>query len=212
MIFVTLADDHQLFVDSLRMGLDLIPDISVVATVYDGSQLLASLDEDTPDVVVMDLEMPGVDGYEVLKNSAQLPPIIVVTMHSAETERRKVIAAGAAAFLPKSTPLNDLAAAIRALAHGALLTDSTTFREVLQENQEPILSPGPASLTTREKELLTQLAMGNTGTGELADRLYISEKTVKNHLASIYVKLDVSDRAQAAIEAIRMGLAEPRIK
>lgn len=207
MIFVTLADDHQLFVDSLRMGLDLIPDMSVVATVYDGSQLLASLAEETPDVVIMDLEMPGVDGYEVLTNSSALPPIIVVTMHSAETERRKVIAAGAAAFLPKSTPLHDLAAAIRALANGDDLTDATTFREIIEDHQEPVLSPGPASLTKREKELLAQLATGNTGTGELADHLFISEKTVKNHLASIYVKLDVSDRAQAAIEAIRLGLS-----
>lgn len=212
MIFVTLADDHQLFVDSLKMGLDLIPDITVIDTVYDGTELLASLTNETPDVVVMDLEMPGLDGHEVLAANTNLPPVIVVTMHSAEVERRRVIEAGAKAFLPKSTPLIDLAAAIRVLANGQSLVDPNTFRGLLDGHQDPVLSPGPASLTSRERELLGHLAVGVTATADIAHRLYISEKTVKNHLASIYVKLDVADRAQAAIEGIRLGLADSQDK
>lgn len=212
MIFVTLADDHQLFVDSLRTGLNLIPDISVVDTVYDGRALLDSLAADTPDVVVMDLEMPNLDGHGVLASDRPLPPIVVVTMHATESERRAAIEAGASAFLPKSTPLQDLAAAIRALALGISLHDPVTLREILDAHQEPVLQPGPASLTTREKELLRLLASGITSTGDLAEQLYISEKTVKNHLASIYVKLSVADRAQAAVEAIRIGLSDPRTK
>ena len=205
MIFVTLADDHQLFADSLSMGLDLIPDISILDTVADGSALLAALDERIPDVVVMDLEMPVLDGYGVLASDIGLPPVIVVTMHATEAERKKVLASGAAAFLPKSTPLEDLAGAIRAVHAGTDLADPTTFRGNLDAHLSPILDPGAASLTNRERELLVQLARGITGTPEIAQRLYISEKTVKNHLASIYVKLDVVDRAQAAVEAIRLG-------
>lgn len=207
MINITLADDHQLFAESLSMGLDLIPDISVLETVTDGAALLASVQDQAPDVVVMDLEMPIMDGYAVLATEAPLPPTIVVTMHATETERRKVIDAGAFAFLPKSTPLGDLAATIRAVYSGQYVVDETTYREILDQHMDPLLAPGAASLTNRERELLVQLANGVTGTPEIAERLFISEKTVKNHLASIYEKLDVVDRAQAAVEAIRLGLS-----
>lgn len=207
MISILLADDHQLFADSLRLGIDRIPDLRVLQSVHDGKQLLAALEEQTPDVILTDLEMPGLDGFDVLRQAAGTAPVIVVTMHSSREHRDTAISLQAAGFLPKSTPLPDLAAAIRAVAMGEILLEETTQREILDRHLEPVLDPGAASLTARERELLKKLSEGVTSTHDLADELFISEKTVKNHLASIYDKLAVSDRAQAAIEAIRLGIA-----
>ncbi|MEE9183651.1 MAG: response regulator transcription factor, partial [Acidimicrobiia bacterium] len=114
--------------------------------------------------------------------------------------------AGAVGFLSKSSPLPLLAAAVRAAAAGEIFVQRVGGTDVLDSYQEPVLDPGAASLTQRERELLALLARGVSSTEELAEELFISRKTVKNHLASIYDKLAVSDRAQAAVEAIRLGL------
>jgi two-component system response regulator DegU len=108
----------------------------------------------------------------------------------------------------KGAPLSDLAAAIRAVAAGEDLY--TTGNEVLERFRRPVLDPGAAALTDREIEILQLLARGVSSTEDLADRLFISQKTVKNHLASVFQKLSVADRTQAAIEAIRLGLARPK--
>ncbi len=210
MISVAIADDHQLFADSLSMGLNSVPDIRVAATFKDGAELLGGLDDLEIDVLVIDLEMPNISGFEVLNAGRPLPPTLVVTMHSTEMQRRRALESGAAGFLPKSAPLNDLAAAIRALNAGEDLTESTTLRDVLRQHQEPVYDSRVQALTARERELLQLLAEGVTSTPDLADQLFISEKTVKNHLASIFEKLEVADRAQAAIEAIRLGVASRR--
>jgi two-component system, NarL family, response regulator DegU len=131
-------------------------------------------------------------------------------MHSGENERIAASAAGAAGFFSKSMPLSTIAAAIRALASGEDLSskDTAAIEETLERHQRPELDPGAASLTVREREILTYLARGVSATDELAESLFISQKTVKNHLASIFQKLAVSDRTQAAVEAIRLGLAD----
>ncbi len=203
---VAIADDHVLFADGISRALAAVPDIDVLGTASNGRELVALLDTITPDVLLIDLEMPELDGLEALEELGIHPPAIVVTMHENAEQRERAREAGAIGFLSKSTPLPDLAAAARAAAAGENLLDPTTLREILNERMEPQLEGGAATLTARERELLSVLARGVSATDDLAERLYISQKTVKNHLANIYEKLGVSDRTQAALEAIRLGL------
>lgn len=203
---IAIADDHVLFADGVSRALAAVPDIDVLGTAANGRELVELLDGLTPDVLLIDLEMPELDGLAALEALGEHPPAIVVTMHESPEQRDRAREAGAVGFLSKATPLPDLAAAVRAAAGGLNLLDSTTLREILDEHQEPQLEGGAASLTARERELLGVLAAGISATEDIADRLFISQKTVKNHLANIYEKLDVSDRTQAAVIAIRLGL------
>lgn len=206
MIKIVIADDHTMLREGLSQALDSLPDIQVLATAADGKDLLDVLDDTTPDVILVDIEMPRLSGIGALRRLEGAPPAIVVTMHAEDEQRRKAAAAGAAGFLSKSAPLPDLAAAIRAVAAGQELLDVETTPEILDQHRDPILDEGAAALTMRERELLKLLASGVSSTEDLADRLYISQKTVKNHLASIYEKLAITDRAQAVVEAIRLGI------
>ncbi len=204
-IRIALADDHRLLLEGLAQALNGIPDIDVVGTAVDGKQLIELVAATAPDVILVDIEMPGTTGIAALGSMEDAPPAIVVTMHADAEHRAKAAAVGAVGFMSKSTPLPDLAAAIRAAAAGeSLMTDDA--ESILMKHQDPVLSAGAAALTAREKELLGMLASGISGTEDLAHRLFISQKTVKNHLASIYDKLGITDRAQAAVEAIRLGL------
>lgn len=208
MTSIAIADDHRLFADGLAEALGSVPDLTVTSVASDGEALLQAISDNPPDVLLIDLEMPGLDGLQTLQAINGRIPTIVVTMHADATQRAKAVGAGAAGFLSKSTPLSDLAAAIRAAADGVRFgNNTTTLSDLLRPYQEPDLDPGAALLTPREKELLSLLGRGVTSTEELALRLYISPKTVKNHLASIFDKLGIEDRAQAAVEAIRLGIA-----
>ncbi len=209
MIRVVIADDHRLLLEGLSQALDSLPDISVVATAEDGASLLEQVRTTSPDVLLVDIEMPDIDGIEALRRLGGAPPAVVVTMHAGEDQRRRAIEADARGFLSKSSPLPDLAAAVRAVAAGENLMDVDDLGSVLDHHRQPVLDEGAAALTEREREVLRLLAAGVTSTDELADRLFISGKTVKNHLASIYEKLAITDRAQAAVEAIRLGLHHP---
>ena len=206
MIDVLIADDHTLMLESLAEALDSIPDIRVVATASDGRELISQTARYQPKVLLVDIEMPQVSGIAALHEMSVDIPAIVVTMHTGDAERRQAEAAGAVGFLSKATPLPDLAAAVRAAAAGEDLLDDENLPEILDRHRAPELDAGAASLTAREREILRLLAQGVSATDELADLLYISQKTVKNHLANIYDKLAVADRAQAAVEAIRLGL------
>ena len=206
MIRVLIADDHQLLLEGIAQALDLIPDITVVGTARDGRELVGAAQRLEPDVLVIDQEMPKLTGLGALRKLEDAPPAIVVTMHADETHRAKAEAAGAVGFLSKSAPLPTLASAVRAAAAGEVFVEKVGGTDVLDAYAEPNLDPGAAALTSRERELLALLTKGVSSTEDLADRLYISQKTVKNHLASIYDKLAISDRAQAAVEAIRLGI------
>jgi DNA-binding NarL/FixJ family response regulator len=206
MIRIAIADDHVLLLEGLREALDGLPDIVVSATATTGKELLEAVATSEVDVMLVDIEMPEMTGIAALREMSDPPPAIIVTMHIGAEERRRAEAAGAAGFVSKSTPLPDLAAAIRAVHAGETLMDPATAEETLDRHRQPDLGERGSALTARERELLQYLASGSTTTGDLADRMYISQKTVKNHLASIYDKLGVADRAQAAMEAIRLGL------
>jgi DNA-binding NarL/FixJ family response regulator len=207
MIRVMIADDHQLFAEGLGEGLMAIPDIRVVGMVSTGHEMLEKLKTQPADVLLIDLEMPGLDGLATLRELKGTIKAIVVSMHDNPEARKAVSAAGARAMFSKGVPLLDLAAAIRAVADGELLVEGAPPSEMYRH---PALDPGAAALTERETEILQLLAKGVSSTEDLADRLFISQKTVKNHLASIFHKLSVADRTQAAIEAIKLGIAKPK--
>jgi DNA-binding NarL/FixJ family response regulator len=212
MIRVTIADDHQLFADGLSQALDSLPDAHVVGVVNSGPALDAALDSQPSEICVVDIEMPGGDGIETIAKLGRRTKAIVVSMHADDEQKQRAKDAGAKAFFSKAVPLVTLAAAIRAVAEGEDLMDLTDEErdEVLESHMKAQLDPGAAALTPREIEILQLLAVGVSATDELAERLFISQKTVKNHLASIFQKLAVADRTQAAIEAIRLGFARPQ--
>lgn len=208
---VVVADDNALFRAGLVTVLGSDPAITVVAEAANGVEAVAVVREHRPDVVLMDIEMPGGDGIDAIREIGTKSRAIVVSMHANEEQKERAKAAGARGFFSKAVPLQTLAAAIRAVARGHDLMGLTDEErdDLLETFREAQLDPGAASLTAREREILQQLALGVSATEELAERLYISQKTVKNHLASIFQKLAVSDRTQAAIEAIRLGIAKP---
>jgi len=210
-IRVIIADDHILVLDGMRQALNALPDIQVVAVATTGDELVSVLERVEPDVLLVDIEMPGRTGLAVLRDMETPPPALVVTMHTEDEFRARAAAAGAVGFLSKATPLPELAAAVRAANDGVNLMEVDELEPALAPYREARLSPGAESLTARERELLALLAGGISGTDELAEEMYISQKTVKNHLASIYEKLGISDRAQAVVEAIRLGLDRPPV-
>lgn len=205
-IKIVIADDHTMMREGLSQALDSIPDIEVIAAAADGHELLDTLKDITPDVILVDIEMPRLSGIGALRKLQGGPLAIVVTMHADDEQRKKAAAAGARGFLSKSAPLPDLAAAIRAVAAGETIIDADLIPSVLDQHRQPVLDEGAAALTARERELLALLASGVSSTEDIADQLFISQKTVKNHLASIYDKLAITDRAQAVVEAIRLGI------
>lgn len=211
MIRVMIADDHQLFAEGLSQALNSLPDTRVVGVVGSGPALEEALMSQPAEVAIVDIEMPEGDGIKTISDLGMRSKAIVVSMHAGAAQKERAIKAGAKAFFSKAVPLTTLAAAVRAVADGQNLLelDDEERDELLEKYFEAELDPGAAALTPREREILQHLAAGISATDELADRLYISQKTVKNHLASIFQKLAVSDRTQAAIEAIRIGIAKP---
>ena len=208
-IRIVIADDHVLVLDGLRQALDSLPDISVVGIATSGRELLRVLEQVTPDVLLVDIEMPHGTGIDVLRSLDDPPPTLVVTMHSDADHRKRAQEAGASGFLSKATPLPDLAAAIRAANAGITLFDEADLFTALSPYHKVQLSPSAESLTPRERDLLGLLAGGISRTDELANEMYISQKTVKNHLSNIFEKLSVSTRAEAIVEALRLGIVAP---
>jgi len=213
-IRVVIADDHQMMLDGLTTALDSLPDIEVVGTVTDGSLLGATVAARDPDVLLVDVEMPGMSGLAAIQAISPLPPTLVVTMHTADDYGRAAQEAGAVGFLSKGLPLPDLAAAIRAANDHQILFGASTLESVLERYRTPQLSRRAEAVTERERDVLRCLVRGISSTEDIAEELYISRKTVKNHLASIYEKLGVNDRAQAVVETLKLGLdkdwSEPR--
>jgi len=205
-IRVVIADDHHVLLDGLRQALGSLPDIEIVAAVATAAKLVATVRDLAPDVLLVDIEFPDGSGIAAYRSIEEPPPAVVMTMHGDDEHRRRAEAAGFAAFLSKAAPLADVAAALRAAARGERPIAHPDPTVVLDRHREATLVGDAESLTPRERDILALLARGISGTGEIAAELYISQKTVKNHLASIYDKLHVADRAQAAVEAIRIGL------
>jgi DNA-binding NarL/FixJ family response regulator len=205
-IRVVIADDHQILLDGLQQALDSLPDIHVVATANDGAGLINAVGTYGPDVLLVDVEMPGTSGISAIGSLDDLPPTVVVTMHTADKYGRAAREAGAVGFLSKAAPLPQLAAAIRAVHSGIDLFDVEDLDATLHIYRTPTLTSAADSITDRERDVLKCLVRGISRTEDLAEELFISQKTVKNHLASIYEKLGVNDRAQVVVEAMKLGL------
>ena len=207
-IRVLIVDDHPVVRDGLRGMLAGEPDLEVVGEAGDGAEVLATVDGLRPDVILMDLRMPGMGGVDAIRALAERrSPARVLVLTTYDTDRDVVpaLGAGATGYLLKDAPRAELVHAIRAAARGeVVLAPSVATRLVTQ-----LRSPAHETLSERELEVLTLIAQGETNRGAAA-RLFVSEATIKTHLLHIYAKLDVGDRAAAVAVAYERGLLRPR--
>ncbi|GAA3862134.1 response regulator transcription factor [Saccharothrix violaceirubra] len=202
MIRVVVVDDHPVVRDGLRGMLSAADDIEVVGEAADGAEAVAVVAAVRPDVVLMDLRMPGVDGVTAIGRLRGEPArVLVLTTYDTDSDVLPAIKAGATGYLLKDTPRDELFRAVRSAARGeAVLSPSVATRLVGQ-----VRSPAAEPLSDREIEVLGLIARGCTNR-EAATRLFISEATVKTHLVHVYAKLGVKDRASAVAAAYERGL------
>ena len=212
-IRVVLAEDHTIVREGLRALLDVRDDIVVIAEVSDGRAAVDAVAEHKPDVVVMDLGMPelnGVDATRQIRKEHPQTQVLILSMHAGEEYVRPAIRAGASGYLLKGSGLSDLVAAIQAVANGDAFFSPAIAKIVLFESRrtdrtgskEP--TPGDA-LTNREREILQLVAEGKSSP-EIAKQLQLSVKTVEGHRGRIMAKLDVHHVAGLVRHAIRIGL------
>ncbi|HYM57090.1 MAG TPA: response regulator transcription factor [Solirubrobacteraceae bacterium] len=209
MIRVLIADDHAVVRQGLRAFLELQDEIEVVAEAADGEEALDAVQRLAPDVVLMDLVMPRLDGIEAIRRLRERTPsarVIVLTSFGDERVL-PAIRAGAAGYLLKDVQPPELVRAIRTVHGGeSLLAPAVTATVMEQLAREGGGRAAGASLTEREREVLALIARGLSNK-RIAQELGVAEKTVKAHVGSILGKLDVADRTQAALYAVREGLA-----
>src|SRR6202048_707853 len=212
MTTVLLADDHQLLRQAVRRALE-DAGFSVAGEAGDGEEAADLAARYQPDVVVMDVTMPVLDGIRATRRIRELAPlalVVMLTMHGEESLLADAIDAGATAFLTKDCSLQEVVRAVRSAAEGETMLSPALAASLLGHFREPPADgPAPSPLTKREEEILQLVADGGSTT-EVARELFISAKTVKNHLASIYVKLDARDRTQAVLSGVRMGIVHLR--
>ena len=214
MIRVLLVDDEQLIRTGLRMILEAEDDLEVVGSAVDGLDALAAVDRLAPDVVLMDIRMPRMDGLEATRRILSGPSqsrVVVLTTFDLDEHVFDALAAGASGFLLKDAPAHQLVDAIRAAAAGnALLAPSVTRRLIAQfTRSRPRQSPAISDdLTARETEVWQLVAEGLSN-AEIAERLVIGEATVKTHVARLLAKLGLRDRVQAVVLAYECGLVHP---
>jgi two-component system, NarL family, response regulator LiaR len=211
-IRVLIADDHAVVRQGLKTFLELQDDIEVVEDVADGEAAVAAVEREAPDVVLMDLVMPRVDGVEAIRRIKEgCPQARVLVLSSFLDDERlfPAVRAGAAGYLLKDVEPRELVKAIRTVHGGEALLHPAVAARLMDEfaaGRAP--EPSADGLTDREREVLTLIARG-LANKLIARELSISEKTVKAHVSSILGKLGVSDRTQAALYAVRSGLVEP---
>lgn len=212
-IRVVLADDHNVLRQGMAQVLDMQPDVQVVAQADNGAEAVRLVAERRPDIVLMDINMPGMDGVEAARRiTASFPEtgVIILTMYRRDDYVFEAIKAGANGYLLKEVELEELLDAVRAVARGEAVIDSAIASRVLAEFRRP----APAAeeeepeLAERDVEILRLLAQG-LNNQDIADRLFIAEKTVRNRLSGIFSRLHLENRTQAALYAIQEGIAEP---
>ena len=215
MIRVLVADDQQLVRSGFRMILRSDPELDVVGEAADGVEALQLARELGPDVVLMDVRMPRVDGIEATRRISGLPTpprVLVLTTFDLDEYVFAALRAGASGFLLKDAPETQLLSAIRVVADGGSLFAPSVTRRLIErfaDLGDPASSPpGLDALTPREVEILRLLARGLSN-AEIAAQLVVSEHTVKTHVARVLSKLDLRDRTQAVIAAYESGLVRP---
>lgn len=207
-IRVLIADDHPMFRDGLRVVLSTEPALEVVGEAADGPEAVALAEELQPDVVVMDLNLPGLNGIEATRHVVADSPhvaVLVLTMFDDDDSVFSAVRAGARGYLLKGAGHEDVVAAIRAIVSGAVIFGPAIARRVQRYFAAPQRSGPFPQLTEREHEVL-DLVAGGRSNPEIAQTLYISEKTVRNHVSNLFTKLQVADRAHAIVRARSAGL------
>ena len=208
-IRVLVVDDHQVVRRGLRTFLEVQDDIEVVGEAADGAEGVARTEELAPDVVLMDVKMPGTDGIEALRMLRERGNPARVLIVTSFTEQRTVVPAlraGAAGYVYKDVDPEALAGAIRAVHAGHVLLQPELAAALLADDGTRPPHGRGGTLTEREQEVLGHLADGRSNR-EIARELHLSEKTVKTHVSNILMKLDLADRTQAALWAVRNGAA-----
>lgn len=211
---ILIADDHVLFRDGLRALISSLSDAEVVGEASTGEQAIARAAALQPDVILMDIQMPGVNGIEATRHILHTSPhigIIVVTMFEDNDSVFAAMRAGARGYILKGADQAEMLRAIRAIANGEALFSAAIARRMINYFARP--SPTLAAqifpeLTDREREILNFIAQGLNNT-EISERLVVAPKTVRNHISNIFNKLQVADRAQAIIRAREAGLGKP---
>jgi NarL family two-component system response regulator LiaR len=207
-ISVVIADDHPFVRHGLRTYLETLEDMDVAGEATNGVEAVELVERLLPDVVLMDLVMPELDGVGAIRRIQEVAPstrVIALTSFVDDEKVFPAIKAGAAGYLLKDVRPADLADAVRKASRGeALLAPSVAARLMQEVSGE---RPAPAGLTERELEVLRLIARGMSNK-QIAKELVVSEKTVKTHVSNILAKLHLADRTQAALYAVREGLAE----
>ena len=215
-ITVVLADDQALVRRGFRLILEAEPDLRVVAEAADGQEAIDAVGRHRPAVVLMDIQMPGLDGLEatrrILTPEHNTTRVLILTTFERDDYVFQALQLGASGFLLKTAPPEDLVTAVRVVADGEALLSPSVTRRVIEEfassHRHTPRSPDLDRLTPRELEVLRLLAEGLSNAG-IAARLYLSEATVKTHTSNILAKLGLRDRVQAVIFAYKQGLIEP---
>ncbi len=213
---ILIADDHPHFRDGLRALLLSAPDIEVVGEAADGDEAVRLAAKLQPDVILMDLNMPGTGGIESTQSIVQTSPhisVLVISMYEDDDSVFAALKAGARGYLLKGALKAEILRAIRAVTSGEAIFGPAVARRLMQYfSSQRSDAPRDAfpELTEREREILTLIARHQTNP-EIAERLYLSPKTVRNHVSNIFTKLQVADRAQAVIRAREAGLGHEGI-
>jgi two-component system, NarL family, response regulator DegU len=209
-IRLLLADDHRMLREGLRRSMT-DEGFEVVGEAENGEEAVRLVEDLQPDVVLMDVTMPemgGVDATRIIRQEGGPTRVIMLTMHADKDVLADAIRAGASGYLVKDCSTDEVAEAVRIAAKGEMALSPALAATMLDEVRRldaPATPEDDRVITKREEEVLQLIADG-CSTPEVAERLYISQKTVKNHLASIYQKLDARDRTQAVLQAVRMGI------
>jgi two-component system, NarL family, response regulator LiaR len=213
MIRVLICDDQTIVSEGLRVILSADPEIEVVGIANDGAEAVEQVARLKPDVVLMDLKMPVINGIQATRLIHEQQPgmrVLVLTTYDADEWVFDAIRSGASGYLLKDTPREGLLAAVKGTAAGQTHVDPAVAGKLFSHVSQGSQPPPPAlanALTERERDVLRLLARGLSNP-DIAERLFLSEGTVRNYVSSIFDKLGVSDRTQAAVLALRYGLAD----
>jgi DNA-binding NarL/FixJ family response regulator len=217
-IRVIIADDQAMVRAGLKMILEAEPDIEVVAEADDGLKAITTTSATDPDIILMDIQMPGLNGLEATKRITDKfhddVKVLILTTFERDDYIYEALRSGASGFILKNAPPEDLVTAIRVVADGNALFAPSVTRRIISEFAH---HPSPSlcdeqlkQITEREKEVLLQIARGKNNI-EIAQQLFVSEATIKSHISSVLTKLNLRDRVQLAIFCYECGLIEPGI-